>query len=771
MKRCESERRNTRGALCRAAAMALALCLLVTSSALGASSVGDNPNAIPSVQNKTYIKLSKPVYFFTGTAYKTGTSVEVPKGSVWQLFSEDYYTYEGVEYYSVFYNNTRYNVRRSDARKDILSAEKLIEYFKNTVWKQTSFTTLRKDERTGDVQTHALQYALYTLGYYKGALDGDYGKDTYDAVAKFQRANKLDPDGRAGPITQAAIYSLVLGNSSPGGGTQPTGGNTGTTGTGGSLKTTASVNLRKSASTKSPRLAIVPIRTTLAYIDTYKSGGITWYNVVYNGHSGWLMGTFVNAGGYPSGSGGGATAPAIGKVTITKKGTVVRVTANGKRTGTLLAKGLVVDLISSPTTVGGYTWHNIRTASGLVGFVRGDCSTATMGGSSTVTPTTEKTFVKLPADTVLFTSEEKSKQGETKVSAGTVLQMVSTSTYKKGGVEYCSLYFNNQRYNAVYSEVKSGKLSDKKLAEYVLSLWNQKLTSPLKQEFELVGDVRVYAMQVALYVLGFYTGNIDGNFGGGSASAVRNFQRKNKLEVDSSCGENTWAELAKQAKKVSDGSTTGGGSGEGGGGGTNAGDFGVVNSVEKAKWDDDGVELMKKGTTATVMDVATGKVFTVYRWSGGDHADCVPLTANDTKTMCDIVGFPYNPKHPNSAQLEKIMKNSGTMGWPDFGNDNGSGHKIGDKWDRRPAWLNVNGRVFCVSVYGWPHGFNGKDAFANSKFPNGTLFYKQNNYYGMICIHFVGSTTHSSSTPDSKHQAAIQKAYDEAKKKWPTLVK
>ena len=78
--------------------------------------------------------------------------------------------------------------------------------------------------------------------------------------------------------------------------------------------------------------------------------------------------------------------------------------------------------------------------------------------------------------------------------------------------------------------------------------------------------------------------------------------------------------------------------------------------------------------------------------------------------------------------------------------------------------------MFAVSIYGFPHGFNGTDSFAKSKFPNGSYFYAQNNYYGMMCVHFVGSTTHSGNL-DSQHQGNIDTAYNYAKKLWPTLVK
>ena len=53
-----------------------------------------------------------------------------------------------------------------------------------------------------------LQYTLYELGYYDGAIDGIYGQTTSDAVRAFQIENSLKPvDGIAGNATQGRLYS------------------------------------------------------------------------------------------------------------------------------------------------------------------------------------------------------------------------------------------------------------------------------------------------------------------------------------------------------------------------------------------------------------------------------------------------------------------------------------------------------------------------------------------------------------------------------------
>lgn len=52
-----------------------------------------------------------------------------------------------------------------------------------------------------------LQTRLAELGYYSGALDGQYGPGTKAAVQVFQEQNSLDTDGVAGPATLTLLYS------------------------------------------------------------------------------------------------------------------------------------------------------------------------------------------------------------------------------------------------------------------------------------------------------------------------------------------------------------------------------------------------------------------------------------------------------------------------------------------------------------------------------------------------------------------------------------
>ena len=57
--------------------------------------------------------------------------------------------------------------------------------------------------RGADVK--AVQQKLKQYGYYSGAVDGIFGKGTYDAVIWFQRKNGLKVDGAVGKSTAAAL--------------------------------------------------------------------------------------------------------------------------------------------------------------------------------------------------------------------------------------------------------------------------------------------------------------------------------------------------------------------------------------------------------------------------------------------------------------------------------------------------------------------------------------------------------------------------------------
>ncbi|NLJ78763.1 MAG: hypothetical protein GX329_05315 [Tissierellia bacterium] len=76
---------------------------------------------------------------------------------------------------------------------------------------------LRRGSRGSQVST--LQSRLNQLGYNSGSVDGIFGNLTYNAVVRFQRAQKLVVDGIVGPATIAKLYPS--GSSSGGSGSKP----------------------------------------------------------------------------------------------------------------------------------------------------------------------------------------------------------------------------------------------------------------------------------------------------------------------------------------------------------------------------------------------------------------------------------------------------------------------------------------------------------------------------------------------------------------------
>ncbi|MBR6570360.1 MAG: peptidoglycan-binding protein, partial [Clostridia bacterium] len=304
-------KRTPAGAIKSLVAMMMVLCLIMgmIPMAFAAESAGTTPGDLEPSETKVYIKLSNPVSFFTGALYGEGTVVTPAVGGVYQLISDDWYTgSDAQEYYGVYYQNTGYNVRKSDVAADIMTPAELETYITETLWEQTTYPTLRKSmELIGDVRVHGLQLALQKLGYYHGELDGAYGKQTHDAVAKFQRQKGLDADGSAGPLTQPVLYALAKGTATEGGSSSSGSTGSATAPTTGTLRTIASVNLRKYGNIKSARLGQIPKNVNLSFTDTYKnSAGITWYQVRYAGETGWVMGTYVTvtSGGSSSGSTG-----------------------------------------------------------------------------------------------------------------------------------------------------------------------------------------------------------------------------------------------------------------------------------------------------------------------------------------------------------------------------------------------------------------------------------------------------------------------------------
>lgn len=133
----------------------------------------------------------------------------------------------------------------------------------------------------------------------------------------------------------------------------------------------------------------------------------------------------------------------------------------------------------------------------------------------------------------------------------------------------------------------------------------------------------------------------------------------------------------------------------------------IKGSVVMLDWFKGGAEWLHKGAKFTVTDVKTGLSFRVRRFGGWYHADCEPITANDTAIMKRIAGGKWS-------------------------------------WDRRPIWVTYNGKTVAASMHCMPHMVN----------PT-----KSNNFDGHFCIHLLNSKVHETSKPCPRHQRCVQQAY------------
>ncbi len=212
---------------------------------------------------------------------------------------------------------------------------------------------------------------------------------------------------------------------------------------------------------------------------------------------------------------------------------------------------------------------------------------------------------------------------------------------------------------------------------------------------------KVIKLQQALELLGYYRGDIDGDYGAKTVSAVKRFQANRGMKEDGVAGTSTIrvlfgsssASSSNSASASSDSTST------------------KTYKTELLDWfADDVSSRIPKKAKFTIKDVRTGKTFKAVRWSGVNHLDAEPATAEDTAIMKKIYGGAWS-------------------------------------WNRRPILILYNGHVYAASMNGMPHGTTTID----------------NDFDGHFCIHFKNSKTHGTLVVDPDHQKAVAVA---AKASW-----
>ena len=208
------------------------------------------------------------------------------------------------------------------------------------------------------------------------------------------------------------------------------------------------------------------------------------------------------------------------------------------------------------------------------------------------------------------------------------------------------------------------------------------------------GD-EVKAVQQKLKELGYFNGNIGGNYLTQTTAAVKDFQTRNGLNATGICDAETYDKLfsedvtpvitSEPVQPVQDKPRY---------------------AIEADWWTSDIQKVFAKGVTAKITDVETGISWYEQRRGGTNHADVQPLTKDDT------------------AKLKKVYGGK----WA---------------WTRRAIWVTIGNKTYAASMNGMPHGGSS---------------IKNNGFDGHHCLHWKSSRTHCSNKVDKNHQKMVEKA-------------
>lgn len=343
---------------------------------------------------------------------------------------------------------------------------------------QTKSSTLKVGSEGSDVKR--LQQRLKDLGYYTGSVDGKFGQGTESAVRDFQAAHKLTVDGKAGKSTQTTLY----GSSAK--------------------KKTATTVTAKPASGSGTKATPKPSTTS-----SYTNGKTDIYLEVGSNNAKQIkiMQNRLIVLGYLSGTADGeygATTEAAVKAFQDRNGLY----ADGKAGPQTLAK-LYSNSAKKASSVAGHLGSlkagmngsavrtlqkNLRTLGYYTGSVDGDYGSGTEAAVSA--------FQKangLKADGVAGKATLNAIQNV--LSGGTT---ASGSSGSKSDPDVYGLTASSGGYTSL--SASSGKKAD------------------------------VTALQSVLQANGYYTGTVDGSYGGGTSDAVKKYQRAAGLRVTGVAG-------------------------------------------------------------------------------------------------------------------------------------------------------------------------------------------------------------------------------------------
>lgn len=316
----------------------------------------------------------------------------------------------------------------------------------------------------------------------------------------------------------------------------------------------------------------------------------------------------------------------------------------------------------------------------------------------------------------------------------------------------------------------------------------------------------VKKLQKALKILGYYDGDVDGDYGKGTTAAVKAYQEDHKLEADGVAGRSTVKSLFGSCASTSmNAELNGSSSGKRSTSNTSSSSTSKYKTVDSIADIGSAPSPTKEGSSGTdVVKLQQALEYLGY-YDGaidGDYGSGTVAAVKKFQTKRGLkadgvagvgtlkVIFGSSAYKTSSSSSSKTYKTE-TLDW--FKDDvtrvipknarftikdvstgktfeavrwSGSNHIDAEprtasdtktmkaiyggswSWRRRPILIMYNGHVYAASMNGMPHG---------------TSTISGNNFNGHFCIHFKNSKTHETKKVDSEHQNAVDRA---AKATW-----
>lgn len=381
---------------------------------------------------------------------------------------------------------------------------------------------------TGDDVTY-VQERLKGLGFYKGAIDGSFGPSCKQAVISFQKTNLLEPDGSVGPITWNFLFSSnainVLTYTR-------------------ALYYTSPVITGNDVSYVQRRLKLLGFYTE----EVDGSFGPACKQAVMD---------FQNANGLAvDGSVGPGT---WSKLFGNNLNTAIQYTRALYHTSPVMTGNDVIHLQKGLKSLGFYDGDvdglfGTLTKRAVIDFQRanglevdGSVGPATWNELFSDTSTGQVNYIRALYYTIpIRTGEDVVKVQRKLKELGFYKDMIDGSFGPA-----CDLATRNfQRANGLEVDGSVGPMTWSKLFNGNVNS-EFKYTRALYYTSPLMAGNDVIHVQKRLKELEFYEGAIDGSFGPGCDSAIRDFQRVNGLAVDGSVGPATWEKIFNNTSSVS----------------------------------------------------------------------------------------------------------------------------------------------------------------------------------------------------------------------------